>query len=173
MTVVDQILLLILILFTAVACLKDIKINKIPNWIPLTLFAIWIVAIVVKWILADMQILNIEVIDVLITCAKQVLASAIICCVLAASVAITNKRRKKLGLAQKSAFGMGDVKLLMVVCLYLGTTWSCACIIFACLSFLIYVFIKRLSSNEKISHAPFAPFIFIGEIISIFVLFVL
>lgn len=170
MTIVDQILLLTLLIFTAVASVKDIKTNKIPNWIPLTLFAFWFVAIIVKWILADMNLLGIQVIDVFIAVAKQVICAAVICCILAASVVLVNKRRKRLGQAQKSVFGMGDVKLLMVVCLYLGLTASCACIIFACLSFLIYIYILRFSKKQKISSAPFAPFIFIGQIISIIVL---
>lgn len=173
MTIVDQILLPILVLFTAVASVKDIKTNKIPNWIPLTLFVIWFLAIIVKWILADMNLLGIQAIDVFITVFKQVICAAVICCILAASVVLVNKRRKRLGQPQKSAFGMGDVKLLMVVCLYFGISGSCACIIFACLSFLIYIYIVRFSKKQKISSAPFAPFIFIGEIISIIVLFVM
>ena len=171
MTLVDQISLVILLTFSAIASYKDIKTKKIPNWIPLTLFWFWMLAVIVKWILADLNILDIQVIDVFTTCAKQVITSAVICCILAASVVLVNKGRKKSGKPQKSVFGMGDVKLLMIVCLYFGITGSCLCIIFACLSFLIYIFIVRLAIKQKISAAPFAPFIFIGEIIAIVVLY--
>ena len=102
----------------------------------------------------------------------QVLASAVICCVLAVSIAFTNKLRKKRGLPKADVFGMGDIKLLMVVCLYLGLEDSFICIFGACLIFIIYILVMRMVSKNKISKAPFAPFILAGILIVSLVSFI-
>ena len=90
------------------------------------------------------------------------LASAVICCVLAGCIVLTNKLREKKGLAKTSVFGMGDIKLLMVVCLILGLEGSFICLLGACICFLIYVLAFRIATKQNISKAPFAPFILAG-----------
>ena len=113
-----------------------------------------------------MGIIDAQVIDVLWTAAQQVLTSAVICCLLAACIVLTNKIREKKGQAKTSPFGMGDVKLLMVVCLFLGPMLSCISIFSACIAFLIYALIISAVAKIKVSKAPFAPFILIGVIVS-------
>lgn len=109
-----------------------------------------------------MRVLDAQVIDVLWTAAKQVLTAGIICCLLAACIVITNKLREKRGQKKTSPFGMGDVKLLMVICLFLGPMLSCICIFSACIAFLVYVLIVGVIAKIKITKAPFAPFILVG-----------
>ena len=109
-----------------------------------------------------MGIIDAQVIDVLWSAAKQVLTSGVICCLLAACIVIANKLREKRGQEKTSPFGMGDIKLLMVVCLFLGPILSCICIFSACIAFLVYVLIVAILAKIKISKAPFAPFILVG-----------
>lgn len=163
--IIEIIFVFILLAFCLIASYKDIKTNKIPNWIPITLFVIWIFEIILKWMLAANNIIDMQVIDVLVQCGKQVLTSGVICCILAACIVLINKRRKRMGQAQHSVFGMGDIKLLMVVCLFLGFNNSLICLLIACLSFIVYATMYKLTKKEKLSVAPFAPFIFIGLIL--------
>lgn len=97
------------------------------------------------------------------------LASAVICCVLAGCIVLTNKLRKKRGLAKTSVFGMGDIKLLMVVCLYLGLEGSFICILGACVCFLLYVLAFKIATKKTVAKAPFAPFILAGIIVYLFI----
>lgn len=169
---IETIFIFVLFAFCLIASYKDIKTNKIPNWIPVTLFLVWIFEIILKWILAANKIIDIQVIDVLVQCGKQVLTSAVICCILAACIVLINKRRKSMGQPQHSVFGMGDIKLLMVICLFLGFSNSLICILVACISFLLYAIVRQIQTNKKIQSAPFAPFISVGLIVVIVLQFI-
>lgn len=92
----------------------------------------------------------------------QVLTSAVVCCLLALCVVLANKWRKRKGQVKTSPFGMGDVKLLMVVCLFLGPTLSFICLFASCVAFIVYMLFLNIIFKTKITKAPFAPFILAG-----------
>lgn len=77
-------------------------------------------------------------------------------------VVLANKWRERKGQPKTSVFGMGDIKLLMVVCLYLGPSLSFVCLFSACIAFIIYSLIVNLILKTKLDKAPFAPFILAG-----------
>lgn len=70
-------------------------------------------------------------------------------------------------LLSKKGFGMGDVKYLSVVALYLGFFNTCICLLASCISFVVV----SLITKKKI--LPFAPFIFIGILLVIAFKFVI
>lgn len=156
--------IIILIIFCILASIKDVKICKIPNYVPISLFVIWVLFVFIKWALAANKIIDLSVIDVLIQAACQVICSAVICCLLAACIIIVDKLNKKRGLPKSQSLGMGDIKLLMVVCLYLDIWSSFICLFIACLIFILYILFMRIVKHNNISTAPFAPFILIGVI---------
>lgn len=162
MIIVDKILLIVLLVFVLIAAIKDAKTRKIPNYISLTLFFIWILSIFVKFTLIGTHIIDFPQIDVWKNCAMQVLTSALICCVLAACIVFVNNRRKKRNQLEVAPFGMGDIKLLMVICLYLSPFDSFLCVVFACVSFVLYMILISIVKKESINSGAFAPFIFIG-----------
>lgn len=166
LTIVDYILLVVLNALCIVAAVNDAKTRKIPNWIPLSLFVVWFVSIFVKWGLAAYNLIDFSVMDVFGQCAIQVIFACVIFCILCLCINIVNNRNKKLGRPQTIVFGMGDIKLLVMLCLYLNIYASLICILISCIAFIIYIFIIRIRTKKKIVTAPFAPFILVGVMIS-------
>lgn len=65
----------------------------------------------------------------------------------------------------KIYFGLGDVKLLTVLCLFVGLKNLLIILVAACVFFLLFVFLRYLITKNKDNKAPFAPSIFFGYLV--------
>lgn len=80
---------------------------------------------------------------------------------------------KKFGSKNKEYFGMGDIKLIFVVGIFLGPDKTLVCILAACIAMIIFCIAVYLIKKKIIKNLPFAPFIFIGLICTICLTFLL
>ncbi|MDO5328519.1 MAG: prepilin peptidase [Coriobacteriia bacterium] len=141
MEIVDILQYSVLGAVALIAAIIDGKTRKIPNWLVLILIILWIG-------FATYRSFCLDQLFYIFTCLLTGIGLFLLMLLLLYLM------------KDKNAFGIGDIKYLSVVGLYLGFYSACICIISSCVAFVIY----SLISKKRV--AAFAPFILVGIIIS-------
>ena len=144
MELIDILQFSVLGVVALIAAIIDAKIRKIPNWLVVLLFIAWIPFAAYRSFCLD-QLMNMGL--CLLTGIGLFLLLLLLLYLM----------------RDKNAFGVGDIKFLSVVALYLGFYSTCICVIVSCVAFIIF----SLISKKRV--AVFAPFMFIGIIVSVII----
>lgn len=160
---------LILLGFCIVASVIDVKTRKVPNAIPFLLYTIWILINVLKLVFSLNSIFGFNFDLWLSKLLESIISAfAVILLVFLCRFLVAKFCKKE----ANSVFGMGDIKLLCVICLYLDFMTTVVLLVIACLAFILYrVFMLMVFKNSN-KALPFVPFMCCGMFLVIILKFV-
>lgn len=177
MDLISQFSYVLLTLLTIVAVYYDIKDKKIPNWVPVDIFIIWVIAGIIKYLVLTTSIVdaqtrtiifqNVKVEEVLPYLLQGGVAAFSVIALLWGCVWVVNNLRKVFKKKEQTVLGWGDIKILAAISLYFGYVGSFICIFIACITFVIYYALLSATGGKRKNGYPFAPFILIGLIAAI------
>lgn len=148
-------------IFVFIAAIIDAKTKKIPNWIILELLCFWLFIKGLSLYFVLNQFLDINLSEWIQDFMTPVLYGIIVLLFLLGVIFLS----KKLFRTTENFFGMGDIKLLFSITLYVGLMKSLFILTMSSVLFCMYVLFRRLLRRDKSNTAAFAPFICIGVII--------
>ncbi|MCQ2752247.1 MAG: prepilin peptidase [Coriobacteriales bacterium] len=137
----------------------DFKFRIIPNWLILAGLILWILCIsgdFAYYYLSEDQVCLIQTVKGAYMQTPQEIAlcgflSSICCTTFCALVAwLTGK------ITRQSAFGMGDIKMIFMLCLFFDIRLGAVLIILACIVGLVFMLIAKFASKKQYENSiPF------------------